>query len=290
MPSQRPAPLALALRLSRLHAPAGAASVALLVLASFLGLPLVAAAQPPHVDTAAKTTPGTAAVAAGGAAATTAAQPKIVASSKPLWEELSSRQQQALLPLAVHWNTLTAAHKRKWLALSRNYATMAPDEQATLRSRMTEWAALSNQQRAQARLNFAEVKRVPADERKLKWEQYQALSAEEKRKLAERGALAKPRGAAIAVRPVSARKLVAVPATTTSQGQHQPRILLAPPAQITQEAPSTESAGVLMPVNQTQQQQQPLPAEMQAPAPSLPAPVSSAPTTPAPAEIPSALP
>ena len=51
---------------------------------------------------------------------------------------------------------------------------------------MTEWAALSPQQRAQARLNFAEIKRLPADERKAKWEAYQALQPEEKRKLGRR--------------------------------------------------------------------------------------------------------
>jgi hypothetical protein len=105
---------------------------------------------------------------------------------------------------------------------------MSADDQSTLHSRMIEWAALSNQQRTQARLNFAEVKRIPADERKAKWEQYQALSEEEKRKLAER-APAKPRGAAVPVRPVSSQKLVPVP-TVTPAGQHTPRILLAPPA------------------------------------------------------------
>jgi hypothetical protein len=123
-----------------------------------------------------------------------------VSTTKPLWSELTAEQQQALKPLIPHWNTLNVGAKKKWLALSRNFASMSADDQVTLHSRMIEWAALSNQQRTQARLNFAEVKRIPPDERKAKWEQYQALSEEEKRKLAER-APAKPRGAAIPVRP-----------------------------------------------------------------------------------------
>ncbi|WPG35215.1 DUF3106 domain-containing protein [Variovorax sp. EBFNA2] len=165
--------------------------------------------------------------AAHAAATNGAASPKAVATTKPLWSDLSTEQQHALKPLASHWNTLNVGQKRKWLALSRNYANMPADDQVTLHSRMIEWAALSNQQRAQARLNFAEVKRVPADERRLKWEQYQALSEEEKRKLAER-APPKPRGAALPVRPVSSQKLVPVPAVTPP-GQHTPRIVPATP-------------------------------------------------------------
>lgn len=164
----------------------------------------------------------------GQASSASATSPKAVSTTKPLWSELTAEQQQALKPLNTHWNTLNVGQKRKWLALSRNFANMSADDQTTLHSRMIEWAALSNQQRAQARLNFAEVKRIPPDERKVKWEQYQALSEEEKRKLAER-APPKPRGAAIPVRPVSSQKLVPVPAVTPA-GQHTPRILLAPPA------------------------------------------------------------
>ena len=61
---------------------------------------------------------------------------------------------------------------------------MSGAEQAKLHSRMTEWAALSPQQRTQARLNFAETKQLSPDDKKAKWEAYQALPPEEKRKLA----------------------------------------------------------------------------------------------------------
>ncbi|MGJ7571985.1 DUF3106 domain-containing protein [Variovorax sp. RB2P76] len=213
---RRSSPSANTPRLTR-PLPAGAAVWAGALAVAAFGLTL-AHAQP-RTETAAKSANGPAAAASS---------PKAVSTTKPLWSELTAEQQQALKPLGAHWNTLNTGQKRKWLALSRNFSSMSADDQTTLHSRMIEWAALSNQQRTQARLNFAEVKRIPADERKAKWEQYQALSEEEKRKLAER-APAKPRGAAVPVRPVSAQKLVPVPALTPG-GQHTPRILLVPPA------------------------------------------------------------
>lgn len=165
------------------------------------------------------------------AIATPASAPKIAAPTKPLWSALTPAEQTALRPLAPHWNGISEPHKRKWIALSRNYADMKPEDQATLHSRMTEWAGLSSQQRAQARLNFAEVKRLPVDERKAKWEAYQALSEEEKRKLADSARNTRPASAALSTRPVPARKLAPVPAipSTLAKGEHAPRIQLAPP-------------------------------------------------------------
>lgn len=194
---------------------------------------LMPAQAQPHADASKAAGDGTARTAQAG---TTGASAKAATATRPTWSELTAEQKEALQPLAAHWHSLHPGHKRKWLALSRNYANMSADDQTTLHSRMIEWAALSNQQRAQARLNFAEVKRVPADERKAKWEQYQALSEEEKRRLAER-APARPRGAAIPVRPVPAQKLVAVPAVTPP-GQHTPRIMLAPPASVSGVTPA----------------------------------------------------
>lgn len=126
------------------------------------------------------------------------------------WHQLNPGQKQALKPLAGTWNSLSDLHQRKWLALSRNYAAMSPAEQATLHSRMTEWATLSPQQRSRARLNFAETRQLPADEKKAKWQAYQALSPEEKRQLASSGTT-RPAGAALAVKPVPPQKLARVP-------------------------------------------------------------------------------
>ena len=133
--------------------------------------------------------------------------------ASPTWAELTPLQQQSLGPLAGTWRTLGEAHKRKWLALSENYPTMQPAEQALLHSRMTEWAALSPQQRTLARLNFAEAQHVSPSDKRAKWEAYQALSPEEKRKLAAgAAATAKPPPpTAIAVHPVPQQKLAHIP-------------------------------------------------------------------------------
>jgi hypothetical protein len=189
--------------------------------------------------------------------------------SRPLWRDLSARQQRALQPLAPLWNTLTEPHKRKWLAISRNYARLSAEDQEILHSRMTEWAALSNQQRIQARFNFAEVKQLPLDERKAKWEAYQALSEKEKENLAAR-AVARPPGAAATLRPVPIQKLAPVPAIAPD-GQHTPRIQLAPPPPL----PARVQAMNPGP---------PVPAEAQVPAPSAMPPAD----TPSPAAIPPA--
>lgn len=163
-------------------------------------------AAPASVAPAARN-PATTASAAPRALPPTAAVPTLPPKT---WNELSPAQQQALKPLAASWSGIDEAQKRKWLAMSRNFGTMTPTEQAKLHGRMNEWAALSPKQRAQARLNFAETAQVPADEKKATWQAYQALSPEEKRKLAA-GAPALPSGGATAVKPVPATKLATPP-------------------------------------------------------------------------------
>ena len=83
-----------------------------------------------------------------------------------------------------------------------------------MHSRMNEWVAMSPQQRAAARLNFAKTKELSKElspvEKKAKWESYQALSPEEKLKLAAT-ASPRPTGAATAVKPVEPQKLAVLP-------------------------------------------------------------------------------
>jgi Protein of unknown function (DUF3106) len=136
--------------------------------------------------------------------------------AKPLWKDLTPDQQQSLRPLATNWPTISEAQKRKWLALSRNFPGKTPIEQAKLHSRMTEWVSLSQQQRTQARLNFAEAKTLSPAEKAARWKAYQALSPEEKQKLAAKNTPA-PAGATSAVKPVPEQKLAKVPTTRHSQ-------------------------------------------------------------------------
>jgi hypothetical protein len=173
----------------------------------------------------------TQAASASGAAARplarAASNPKAVqASTRPQWSELTATQQQALAPLATGWPTLSEAQKRKWLAMSGNFDRLAPEERAKLHSRMADWVALSPQQRTQARLNFGETKSLGADDKKAKWEAYQALSAEEKKRLAA-GAQTRTPPTAAAVRPVPPQRLATVPKGTRED--KPARIASAPP-------------------------------------------------------------
>ena len=145
--------------------------------------------------------------------------------TQPSWTDLGPEQRAALQPLAGTWATLSEAQKRKWIAMSRNFGRMAPEEKAKLHSRMNDWVMLSPQQRAQARLNFGETRKIPADDRKAKWEAYQALSPEEKRKLAA-GANARTPPTAAAVKPVPAQRLANVP--RRDRGAKSPRIASGP--------------------------------------------------------------
>jgi hypothetical protein len=125
---------------------------------------------------------------------------------------LTTTQKQVLRPLAGTWDTLSSAHKNKWIVLAQNYAMRSPAEQEKMQSRMVEWATLTPSQRESARLNFAETKKLPPSERAAEWEAYQNLSNQEKNNLAAKGK-ARPAGAAVAVTPVPASKLTAVPVT-----------------------------------------------------------------------------
>lgn len=152
--------------------------------------------------------------------------------ARPAWSELTPLQQQALAPLASNWSTISAAQKRKWLEISKNYSSLLPEGQATLNSRMNEWVTLSPQQRAQARLNFGKTKelsrQLTAQEKNEQWQAYQALSPEEKQKLAAK-ASPKPAGAATAVKPVAPQKLATVPGPANKPGVKPALKMEAPP-------------------------------------------------------------
>jgi hypothetical protein len=109
------------------------------------------------------------------------------------------------------------------LNLAAGFHALTPEEQEKMLERITDWASLSAQQRSQARLNYAAAAKLPTDDRRAQWEAYQALSAEEKKRLAARAA-PRPRGAATAIHPVSPRKLARVPAATEA-----PPAVLNPP-------------------------------------------------------------
>ena len=149
----------------------------------------------------------------------------------PSWVQLSLIQQKSLAPLFSTWDTLTDGHKRKWLALAQGYPTLAPQEQTKLHSRMAEWAALKPKDREQARLNFAETKKIAPQDRNVNWEAYQALTPEERKKLAD-SAQVKSIGASFTVKPVAPQKLADI--RVTQKTPETKRTLVENPAAINQ--------------------------------------------------------
>jgi hypothetical protein len=114
----------------------------------------------------------------------------------PRWNDLSPAQRQVLAPLAGDWNSIDDRGKERWLGVAGRFHKLPPEEQQRATQRMVEWSHMTPQQRTQARLNFQETRDVPKAERQARWEQYQALSEEEKRELAKRASAAGAAGSA----------------------------------------------------------------------------------------------
>ncbi len=96
------------------------------------------------------------------------------------WQQLSPNQKQALAPLGAQWSALTGQQQRKWLAISQNFSQLSVADQITMHARMTDWVSLSPQQRNVARLNYNRLQTVSPEDKKAKWEAYQALSDKER--------------------------------------------------------------------------------------------------------------
>ena len=79
---------------------------------------------------------------------------------------------------------------------------------------MADWAALSPQQRALARLTFNETKSLDPGEKKSQWEAYQALSSDDKKKLAAQQTTG-IQGAATASIAPSPNKVMRLPGKST---------------------------------------------------------------------------
>ena len=123
------------------------------------------------------------------------------------WKQLKSHEKSALAPLAAQWGELTDTQRSKWLTIAQQFDRLTVPEQQVMQARMKEWVALSPVQRNQARLNFNTVQGLSKDEKKTRWDEYQALSEEEKRKLSA-GALTPAKTAAPSRKPVAPDRLV----------------------------------------------------------------------------------
>ncbi len=108
------------------------------------------------------------------------------------WNELTAAQRQVLQPLQPRWNEIDALRKQKWIDIAARYPKMTPEQQARTTSRMAEWAAMTPAQRNAARLQFEQVKQVPATERQARWDAYKSLPPEQRDALSKQAADRKP--------------------------------------------------------------------------------------------------
>jgi len=104
----------------------------------------------------------------------------------PTWGELTQEQQQILAPLAVDWDNLDPARKRKWIGIATRYPKMKPDEQVRAQRRMQAWVKLTPKERQAARERYKKLEKLPPDKKlglKQQWEEYNRLPEQERRKL-----------------------------------------------------------------------------------------------------------
>lgn len=117
-------------------------------------------------------------------AASIAAPANLSSSSKFSWNTLSPQQKLALGPLSPEWDKMDETRKKKWLEIANKFATRTPDEQARVQDRMRAWMKLTPEQRMEARENFARTTQIKPEQKSAQWQQYQQLSDEQKKQLA----------------------------------------------------------------------------------------------------------
>jgi hypothetical protein len=140
---------------------------------------------------------------------------KVPPKKSSAWLQLTPMQRQALAPLGAQWSALSAQQQNKWLTISKNFTQLPVADQVTMHSRMADWVDLSPQQRNLARLNFNQLQSLPKEDKKAKWEAYQALSEAEKRSLFA-GTASPAKSAAPTAKPVEAYRQVQTPLRSAS--------------------------------------------------------------------------
>lgn len=125
------------------------------------------------------------------------------------WSDLSPAEQAWLAPLQSDWAELSEGHRSKWLNSMPMMANLSPSELARMHERMRDWSRLTQAERRTARIGFQVAKQVSAEERRAKWEAYQALPPEKRQQLADKAAAREQTRAPVA------KPLAAVPKSNT---------------------------------------------------------------------------
>lgn len=113
--------------------------------------------------------------------------------SKAEWEDLTAAQKLILAPLASGWNSLKLSTRKKWVEISKRFASLSPTEQSRVQDRMHDWVNLTPEQRRVVRENYARNRRLDTEQRAKRWAEYQQLPEAEKQKLAAEAAAANNR-------------------------------------------------------------------------------------------------
>lgn len=128
--------------------------------------------------------------AADGVASAQPAPPTRAAAAKDApgsiaWKSLSASQARVLAPLAPVWASLDDEQQRRWIELAARYPRFSSHDQRLMQERMTEWAAMGAAERRRARVQFQQASALSAQERQAQWEAYQALPADERKRLVD---------------------------------------------------------------------------------------------------------
>lgn len=148
----------------------------------------------------------------------------------PAWAALSPQQRNALAPLAGDWANLDAPRRQKWLEVAARFDQLSTAERERVQQRMGDWARLSPSERGQARLNYQGAKQLSIEARQARWEAYQALPEDQRRRLAAQGQAPAPAPRAGAASAPAGRPAVAAakPRPATAPGATRPKVNTVP--------------------------------------------------------------
>ena len=147
--------------------------------------------------------------------------------TKPRWVDLTHAQRDALAPLAVEWDQINAARKKKWLEIGNKVALMTPDEKQRVQDRIRDWVKLTPEQRRVARSNYAQAKKLGPNEKFSQWQRYQQLTEEQKKELAAAGAPVKKQ---VVNRPAKSEKNTKIARSVKSTPKTELEKSVQPPA------------------------------------------------------------
>ena len=106
----------------------------------------------------------------------------------PLWSSLSGEERRVLAPFEKQWNSWSVEEKKAWVLVARTrYPGMSEAERLAWHQRIEQWAALTPEQRRNARLNYRLIRRLPATQQAEEVRRFQSLTPEQRQVLETTG-------------------------------------------------------------------------------------------------------